>query len=139
MNLSHVCHGDFTTIPQELFDFARRQVVNALLYKGDERRREGRHPMVVPVRMVAIDEANRSLDEPFQVVTRDVSTNSIGLIHFDEFEGDRFAIHLSLAQTDVFMAIELIWSGEMGPFYGAGGRYVEKLSEFPATWWERRP
>ena len=134
MNLSNVCQGDFTTIPQELFDFARRQVVNALMYKGDERRREGRHPMVVPVRMVAINDEHQATDEPFQVVTRDVSSNSIGLIHLDEITGEHFAIHLSLAQTEVIMAIELTWTGELGPFYGAAGRYVQRLEQFPRCW-----
>ncbi len=134
MNLSNVCHGDFTTIPKELFDFARRQVANALMYKGDERRREDRHPMVVPVRMVAIDEENEPTGEAFQVVTRDVSNGSIGIIHFDEILGDRYAIHLSLAQTDVYLAVEIVWTGGLGPFYGAAGRYLEKLDDFPAYW-----
>ena len=133
MKLSSLCHGDFATIPQELFDFARRQVANALMYKGDERRRELRNPMVVPVRMVAVDNENVPIGDPFDVVTRDVSNSSIGLIHLNEFQGDRFAIHMSLAQTDVFMVIALTWAGAMGPFYGAAGRYVEKISDFPAN------
>ena len=131
MDLSTVCHGDFATIPQELFDFARRQVASAMMYKGDEHRRELRNPMVLPVRMVAVDDSNQPIGEPFQVVTRDVSKNSIGLIYLDKIQGDRFAIHMLLAQTDVFMVIWLTWSGPMGPFYGAAGEYVEKLTEFP--------
>lgn len=131
MNVSTICHGDFATIPRELFDFARRQVANALMYKGDERRRELRNPMVVPVRMVAVDECNQPIGDPFQVVTRDVSKNTVGLIHFDEIAEDRFAIHMQLAQTDVFMVIRIVWSGPTGPFYGAAGEYIQKLTAFP--------
>ena len=131
VNLSNVCLGNFDTIPRELYDFARRQVVNALMYKGDERRRELRHPMVVPVHMVAVDDWNRPIGDIFQVVTRDVSNFGIGVIGFEEFTGDRYAIQLSLAQTDVCMAVALTWAGEMGPFYGAAGRYIEKLDQFP--------
>ena len=89
--------------------------------------------MVVPVRIVAIDDQNCPIGETFQVVTRDVANSSIGLIHFNEFKGDRFAIHMSLAQSDVFMVIALTWTGEMGPFYGAAGKYIEKLNRFPAS------
>lgn len=135
MKLSTLCHGDFATIPQELFDFARRQVANTLMYKGDERRRELRNPMVVPVRMVAIDELNQPIGDPFEVVTRDVSNNSIGLIHLNEFDEDRYAIHMTLARTDVFMVIVMTWADGMGPFYGAAGRYMEKLCEFPEADW----
>jgi len=132
MNLSSVCHGNLATIPPELVDFARRQVVNALMYKGDERRREARMPMIIPVRMVVVDDDNQPLGEPLQAVTRDVSNSSIGLIHIDPLQGERFAIEMSLAQTDVVMIIALMWTGAMGPFYGTAGRFIEKLDEFPA-------
>ena len=131
MNLSTICHGNLATIPQELFDFTRRQVVNALMYKGDERRREARMPMIVPVRMVVVGDDNQPLGEPFQAVTRDVSNSSIGLIHIKPLEGERFAIEMSLAQTDVVMIIALMWTGPMGPFYGSAGQFIEKLDEFP--------
>lgn len=131
MNKSALRHGDFDAIPRELVDFARRQVVNAKLYKGDERRREIRHPMVAPVRIVAVDDKNQVIGEPFDLVTRDISASGIGLIHSEEITGDRFAIHMSLAQTDVYMAIAITWTAPLGPFYGAAGWYIERLDRFP--------
>jgi hypothetical protein len=124
--------GDTKALPKELIDFARRQVVNATLYKGDERRSEGRHPMMLPVRAVQVDDENQPLGPSFDLITRDLSSKSISLIHTDRIDCDRLAIHFFIAGTDVNLVIELVWSGEMGPFYGAAGRFVVKLDEFPA-------
>lgn len=119
-------------LPRELVDFARRQFVNATLYKGDERRREYRHPMVLPVRAVAVDFDAKPIGEPFDVITRDVSSTSIGVIHTNLVQSEYLAIRLPMAGIEVNLMIELLWSGAMGPFYGAAGRYLRRLSEFPA-------
>lgn len=121
-----LCH-----LPTELVDFARRQFVNATLYKGDERRRENRHPMMLPVQVIPLNSRGEPIDDLFDVVTRDVSPTGIGLIHSELIMAEYLAIHLTLAGTDVDMMIEVLWSGAMGPFYGAAGKYVRRLDEFP--------
>ncbi len=118
-------------LPQELVDFARRQIVNVILYKGDERRRENRHPMLLPVRAVEIDNDDRPVGDAFDLVTRDISSTSVGLVSTERITADRLAIEIVLAGTAVIMAIEMQWSGELGPFYGAAGIYIRKLNEFP--------
>jgi hypothetical protein len=123
--------GDIKTLPKELVDFARRQVVNAMLYKGHERRVEGRYPMMLPVHAVWVDENNESIGESFDLITRDVSSTGIALIHNRPINRDRMAIHFIIAETEVDLVIEMIWSRDMGPFYGAAGRFVAKLDHFP--------
>jgi hypothetical protein len=119
------------TLSQALVDFARRQLVNATMYKGDEHRREQRHPMMVPVIAVPVDERNQPLGAPFELITRDVSTTSIGLLSETEIVHRRLAIHLSLADTEIDLVIAVLWSDAMGLFYGAGGRYIERIERFP--------
>ena len=118
-------------LPQELVDFARRQIVNATYYRGGERRRGNRHVMMVPVVVVGLDDDDQPAGEPFEVISRDVSATSIGLFHFDEIKHDRIAIHMNVADTEVNLIVELKWRRPMGPFYGSGGEYVEKLDRFP--------
>lgn len=118
-------------LPPELVGFARRQFVNAMMYKGDERRRENRHPMVLPVRVVPVNKNGEAIGDAFDVITRDVAATSIGLIHTELILSDRLAIEMCLAGTDVDMMIEILWAGAMGPFYGAAGRYVRRLDHFP--------
>ena len=66
-----------------------------------------------------------------EVISRDVSSKSIGLFHTDEIEHERIAIHMNLADTEVNLIVALKWHSPMGPFYGSGGEYVEKLDQFP--------
>jgi hypothetical protein len=131
MFISHFEIETLTHLPPELVDFARRQFVNAHYYKGHERRSEERHPMVLPVRAVAVDASGNAIGDGFDLITRDVSATSIGLIHTDLIETRYLAIELRLAGTQVEMMIDVMWSGAMGPFYGVAGKYVRRLSRFP--------
>jgi hypothetical protein len=131
LSVTATSYGYTGTVPQELVDFARRQLVNATLYRGDERRREERHPMMVPVLAVGVDENNQPLGEPFEAITRDVAATSIGLFHAEPILHDRLAIHMTLANTDVDLVIALKWKRPMGPFYGSAGVYMDKLDRFP--------
>lgn len=119
------------TLSPELVAFAKRQLVNATLYKGRQRRREGRFPMMVPVIGVALDDQNQPVSDPFEMVTRDVGATSVGLIHEDPMLHQRIAIHMVVGGVDVDMAIALKWRGALGPFYGSGGVYLARLDHFP--------
>ena len=124
-------YGYTGQLSSELVAFARRQLVNATLYKGDQRRREERHPMMLPVLAVSVDESNQPIGDPFEVITRDVAATSIGLIHAEHMPHDRIAIHMTLANTEVDLVVELKWREPLGPFYGSGGAYLERLDRFP--------
>lgn len=133
MRINATVFGYSGTLSQELVDFARRQLVNATLYRGndDDRRHEQRKPMMLPVIAVPVDEDNQPLGDPFELITRDVSPTSIGLLSDKRITRERLAIHLAIAGTEINLVIVVLWSDPMGPFFGAGGRYVEILSEFP--------
>ena len=131
MNTHTGSFGYSGTLSSELVAFAKRQLVNATMYKGDQRRRETRCPMMLPVMAVPVDSQFKPIGDPFEMITRDVSSQSIGLIHAQQLVDDRIAIHLVLAGTQVDLVIELCWSEPMGPFYGSGGVYLAKLNEFP--------
>ena len=131
MLIRHLEIDSLNHLPPELVDFAKRQFVNAHYYRGDERRSEERHPMILPVRAVAVDDNGNPTGDPFELVTRDVSATSIGMIHTDLVEADHLAIELKLAGTQVDLMIQVMWSGEMGPFYGVAGKYTRRLSRFP--------
>lgn len=124
-------YGYTGTLSSSLVAFAKRQLVNATLYKGDQRRREQRHPMMLPVLTVGVDQANAPISEPFEVITRDVAPASIGLLHAEHMPFERIAIHFELAKTNVDLVIELKWREPMGPFYGSGGVYSARLDSFP--------
>ena len=125
------CPEEISHLPKELVDFARRQIVNATLYKGDERRNEGRHHMMLPVRAVAIDANNHSTGETFDLITRDVSASAVSLFHSEKIVDKRLAIQLRIAGEEVNVVIDVVWSEPLGPFYGASGEFREKLDQFP--------
>jgi hypothetical protein len=131
MLIRHLEIDSLAHLPPELVDFAKRQFVNTHYYRGDERRSEERHPMILPVRAVAVDDNGNPTGDPFDLITRDVSATSIGLIHTDLVTADDLAIELKLAGAQVDMMIHVMWSGEMGPFFGVAGKYVRRLSRFP--------
>ena len=123
-------HPGLEHFPTELVQFARRQIVNAALHKGDELRSEGRYPMLVPLRAIEVDQDNNPRGEEMELVTRDISATGIGMIYTEKIEAKRMAIQFLMAGTEVNLVVDVVWSGALGPFYGAGGKYIEKLDEF---------
>ena len=102
-----------TKLSREFIDFARRQLVNATMFRTPNRRQEERFPMMLPIVAVAIDENNEPISEVFEMISRDVASATIGLFHQEPLQHDRFAIRLCLAQTMTDLAVELIWQNQM--------------------------
>lgn len=125
------CPEKTNHLPQELIDFTRRQIVNAILYKGDERRAESRHHMMLPVVAVPLDLDNQPTGAAFDLITRDISASAISLIHTEKIIDQRLAVQLRIAGETVNAVIEIVWSQSLGPFYGAGGEFRDKLDYFP--------
>jgi hypothetical protein len=87
--------------------------------------------MMLPVHAVWVDENNEPMGESFDLITRDMSSTGIALIHTRPIDSERMAIRFFIAETEVNLVIEMIWKREMCPFYGAAGRFVAKLDRFP--------
>ena len=125
------CPEEIGHLPKELVDFARRQIVNATMFKGDERRNEGRHYMLLPVRVVPVDPFNQPTGAAYDLVTRDISASAISMLHTEQIVDQRLAIQLRIGGEIVNVVIDVVWSEPLGPFYGAGGEFREKLDRFP--------
>jgi hypothetical protein len=119
--------------PKELIDFAERHVRNAIPHDQSERRSERRHFMVVPVLAVPVDEQFRPIGDPTAIVTRDISSHGIGLVHLRPLELGLLALRMQLAGEEVNVVIELAWSKPLGPFELSGGRFVAKLKHLPSA------
>ena len=115
---------------REFLEFARRQLVNATMYKGSEKRGEDRHPMMLPVLMVEIDEDNSPKGEVFEAVTRDIAESSIGLFHENCLGRSRYSLQMDMAGVEVNLVVKLIWTGPMGPFFGSAGWFEKRSSKF---------
>lgn len=119
-------------LSQPFLNFARRQLVNASGYSSVEVRSEERQPMMLPAVVVAIDDFDHPLGEVHEVVTRDVASTSIGLLHEEALKHKRVALRMMLAGAEVNLVLQIVWQSEMGPYFGSAGWYVKKLNEFPA-------
>jgi len=114
-----------------LVAFAKRQVRNAKLYAGPERRSEPRDLVVMPVVVQPVDEQLCPLGEPLAMVTRDLSPKGVGLIHEQRLPHDRIAIRLLVQADEVILVGAVRWRKPLGPFYLCGCEIVDKLPCFP--------
>ena len=119
------------TLSRSFVEFARRQLVNASMFHDPEQRNEDRHPMMLPVLMVPVNESNEPIGTVTEAITRDIASTSIGLFHENPMECERAVLHLKMAGVPVNMSVKIIGADEMGPFYGSAGWYTEKLDAFP--------
>jgi hypothetical protein len=117
--------------PTNLVAFVKRRIRDAHLQNDVDRRKEERHPMLVPVLAQPMDQQYRAIGEPFTLVTQDISEKGIGLVHTEPLTDNLLAIHMSLADEDVNVVVRLLWSKALGPFYCFGGEFVAKLVSFP--------
>ena len=121
-----------TSLTPEFIGFAKRQLINATMFVDHNNRRgEDRHPMMLPILAVAIDDEGNAISEVFEMISRDVASATIGLFHQEELQHKYFAIRLSLANILTDLSIEVLWQAPQGPFFGSAARYLKKLNQFP--------
>jgi len=125
------CPEDTSHLPRELADFARRQIVNATMYRGAERHSKDRYYMMLPVRAAPVDENNLAIGPTAEMITRDISASATSILHMDEITDPRLVLQMTIAGTEVNVVIDVVWSNALGPFYGAGGTFSAKLDWFP--------
>ncbi len=127
---SHVAFS--TSAPPELISFVERQVRDAQPFPWREQRLEKRNLMVVPVLGRPVDDAYRPIDEPFWLVSRDISSKGIGLVHMDRFDHKLLALQMSIAGEEVVVIGRVEWQRGTGPFCSTGAVFVDKLEHFPS-------
>ena len=126
-----ICSTDNLAPSKELVSFAERQVRNAVRYSGFERRSEKRNFMVIPVLAVPVDEQFNPIGDCVAVVTRDITSEGIGLVHPQCALGDRLALQMPLAGEEVNVVVKIEWCKPLGPYELSGGRFVARLDSFP--------
>jgi len=115
--------------PAELVAFVKRQLRDARVFGGEDRRSEERHPMLVPVLVQPVDEQFRPIGEPFAVATRDISQKGIGLVHSEPIDHRLVTLRMSLAGEELNVVARLVWCKELGPYYYIGCEFVAKCMD----------
>ena len=87
--------------------------------------------MAVPVLAQPVDTEHNPIGDPFPMVTRDISSTGIGLVHTDKVEHQLLALQMRLAGKLVNVVVQVLWCQSLGPFEYLGGRFVAKLDGFP--------
>ena len=117
--------------PAELLDFAERQVRDARHQAADDRRKQRRYLMVIPVTVQPLDGNLQPKGEAFATASRDISPKGVGLLHTDPIERGLVALRLSFGLEDVDIVTEILWCKERGPFYYVGGKFIRMLKSIP--------
>jgi hypothetical protein len=129
MAATAVCSRLSAKPPAELVSFAERHVrntrLNARFYP--DRRSEMRHLLVVNVLVQPLDENSRPAGESFYAVTRDISTEGVGLIAAEPIPHGLVALQIHFDHEDIAIIAEVKWSTPMGPFEAGGCRFLRKL------------
>ena len=87
--------------------------------------------MVVPVRVQPVDEANHAIGDSFDVVTRDIAPQGIGIVCTHRIRHKRLAIHLCIVTEAIDVVVDVMWSKTMGPYEYVGCRLAARLESFP--------
>jgi PilZ domain len=100
--------------------FVRRQVSQAELYKGQDRRAELRHLLVRPVLVYPADEKFSPVGPSRAMVIRDVSPRGLGLVHEEPLNLGLILVRISLPEIEALVGAEVRFSRAVGPFYYFG-------------------
>jgi len=103
-----------------LVAFAKRQVSQAELYTGSERRGELRHLLVKPVHVYPADERFSPVGPPQIMVIRDISARGLGLVYEDLFKSQQILVRISLPSIEAILGANVQWNRPVGPFYHIG-------------------
>lgn len=113
--------------PVEILSFVQRHVAKVGNYDPAEKQ----HLTVVPVLAQPVDKNFQPIAAPRAVVTRDISSKSVGLVHTTPFRDNLLALQMLLGDEQVNLVVELQWSMSLGTYHYSGGRIVSALAGFP--------
>lgn len=115
----------------ELVDFAKRQIVHAKLRDACECRKETREMVVVPVFVQPIGDDLEPVAACLEAVTRDLTSQGAGLVYFSPITFSKLALQIHLGDEVVNLISRVAWRAPLGPFYGTGVSFLERVAEFP--------
>ena len=125
--MSRIQFANRTIVPSaEMSDLIQRLAPDN--YEGDERRSEERTPVVAVVPAVEVDKDYQPVGAEFTVVTRNISTRGISLLHEEKISATHLAIELPGDQEPKPQVVmEIIHSRQVGDAYEIGGKFVAKM------------
>jgi hypothetical protein len=95
------------------------------------KRASERFQMATLVPAIRIDEQLEPVGEPFLVMTRNISTSGIALVHTQPIKEGRIAIELTGASGErIQLALQILRCRELDRFYELGCRYLRRLGTF---------
>jgi len=95
------------------------------------KRESERFQMATWVPAVLIDEQLEPSGDPFLVMTRNISTSGIALVHTQPIQEGRIAIELTGASGErIQLALQILRCRELDRFYELGCRYLRRLGTF---------
>ena len=115
----------------ELVEFAKRRIVHARLREACECRVETREMVVIPVLVQPLDHALQPWGATLEAVTRDLTAEGAGLLYFSPMQCDHLALQMHLDDEVVDIIARVAWRSPLGPFYGTGVHFVERVAGLP--------
>ncbi|MCA9148758.1 MAG: PilZ domain-containing protein [Planctomycetales bacterium] len=115
--------------PEVITTFMQQVVVEYHNYGMGHRRSEPREAVAVPVVVQQVDSSLEPLDEPFDAVTRDISTGGIGLFHLREIKSGLIKVTMTAPETHEQMTLlaRVEHCTKCGGFYIIGCRFARVL------------
>jgi hypothetical protein len=116
---------------EELIEFVKRIAAGTEPYKGPERRSEPRWRVTMPVPVAHLDEHLCPCGPTFIAISRDISTQGMGLYHTRPIEvKSLLGVELRAPQGDTMQAVlEVVRCQLNGPAFEIGGRFMAKVYE----------
>jgi hypothetical protein len=103
-----------------LLAFVQRQVLEAQLYAGPERRSEPRQLLVKPVLVYPADENFSPTGPSCVMVIRDISSRGMELVHEEPINWPLVLVRISLPEIEALVGAVVRWRRPVGPFYFLG-------------------
>ena len=88
----------------------------------------------VPAVIQKLDGDGEAVTAPLPAVTRDISTEGLGLIAPDELkQGEKYKISISVLQQESCVVGETMWCEPIDQYYNVGFRVVAVVKPFPKS------
>jgi len=115
-----------TPVPAGRADAIARVVGNR--YSGEERRRDARIPVSVPVMVQPLDGQFRTLGDPFMATTLNISKGGMSLLHTRHVSEPYIALEFTLPGQHRRQAVlRVLRSHCIGLFYAVAGAFETKM------------
>jgi hypothetical protein len=119
--------------PKESLEAIVTSVLENLIpqdFEGEDQRHENRKPLFVPISAIVLDKYFRPADEEFTVLTRNLSTQGICLLHTEPIDAKFLALELPerIGNRNLQVVMEIVHTRKVEKVYLIGGKFIMKLT-----------